>query len=101
VISSVAAEIEAIRAGKWDSEIEKSIAVDKTTPDKPAPSPQSEVCLSIRLTLWKLSRPHLQRVSAIEGPGSDLTGVSDSSSSAPQVQVACYVVALHLTNENC
>lgn len=51
VVSSVAAEIEAIRAGKWDSEIEKDIAVDETTSDKLASSPQSEVCLSIRLTL--------------------------------------------------
>jgi hypothetical protein len=51
VVSSVAAEIEAIRAGKWDSEIEKDIAVDETTPDKLAPSPQSEVCFSIHLTL--------------------------------------------------
>ncbi|KAH9999858.1 hypothetical protein BJV77DRAFT_975101 [Russula vinacea] len=68
--NSVAAEIEAIRAGKWDSEIEKDFAVDETTSDKLASSPQSE------------------RVSAIEGPGSDLTGVSDSSSSVPQVQVA-------------
>ncbi|KAI0304121.1 hypothetical protein BC826DRAFT_981631 [Russula brevipes] len=67
--NAVAAEIEAIRAGKWDTKIEKGLVVDESTPDRPPPSPPSE------------------RVSAIEGSGSDLTGVSDSSSSVLQVQV--------------
>jgi bromodomain-containing protein 8 len=51
-ISSVAAEIEAIRAGKWDVKIEKDLVVDETTPDRPSPSPspQSEVCPSISST---------------------------------------------------
>ncbi|KAI0004996.1 hypothetical protein BJV74DRAFT_806278 [Russula compacta] len=66
--NSVAAEIEAIRSGKWDTEIEKGLGVGEASPDRLARSPQSE------------------QVSPIEGSGSDLTGVSDSSSSAPQVQ---------------
>ncbi|KAH9965952.1 hypothetical protein BC827DRAFT_1181226 [Russula dissimulans] len=68
ISSSVAAEIEAIRAGKWDVKIEEDLGVDESSSDRLALSPKSE------------------RVSAIEGSGSDLTGVSDTSSSAPQVQ---------------
>ena len=40
----MAAEIEAIRAGKWDTEIEKGLEIDEGSPDRPALSPQSEVC---------------------------------------------------------
>ncbi|KAH9977802.1 hypothetical protein BGW80DRAFT_1284277 [Lactifluus volemus] len=64
---SVAAEIEAIRSGKWDTRIADRLSVDEDIPDRPL-SRQSE------------------RAGAIEGSGSDLTGVSDSSSSVPQVQ---------------
>jgi hypothetical protein len=60
-ISSVAAEIEAIRAGKWDVKIEKDLGVDETTPDRPSPSPspQSEVCPSISSMSQELSYPDL------------------------------------------
>lgn len=60
-VSSVATEIEAIRAGKWDVKIEKDLGVDETTPDRPSPSPspQSEVCLSINSTSQELSCPNL------------------------------------------
>src|SRR5579863_3322556 len=44
VASSVAAEIEAIRSGKWDTELEKGLGIAEGTPDKLAHSPQSEVC---------------------------------------------------------
>ncbi|KAI0254673.1 hypothetical protein BJV78DRAFT_1182090 [Lactifluus subvellereus] len=64
---SVAAEIEAIRSGKWDIRIEERPSVDEGILDRPL-SQQSE------------------RAGAIEGSGSDLTGVSDSSSSVPQVK---------------
>jgi hypothetical protein len=39
----VAAEIEAIRAGKWDAQIEKRIGTDEDVTDKVAPSSPSEV----------------------------------------------------------
>ena len=54
-VSSVAAEIEAIRAGKWDTKMGNGLGFDETSPDGLAPSPQSEVCLFIGLTLRKLS----------------------------------------------
>ena len=57
--SSVAAEIEAIRAGKWDLKIAKDLGVDDTTLDRssqsPSPSPQSEVCPFISSTSQELS----------------------------------------------
>ncbi|KAN0126847.1 hypothetical protein V8E52_000487 [Russula decolorans] len=55
--NSVASEIEAIRAGKWDVKIEKDLEVDETTPDRPSPSqsPQSEVCPSISSTSQELN----------------------------------------------
>lgn len=68
-ISSVAAEIEAIRAGKWDTEIEKGLEVDETTPDRLAPSPQSEVCLSIGFTFRRLSRSHCRGSARSRGLG--------------------------------
>jgi len=45
---------------------------------------------SFGLNLRLLSCPCLQQVSAIEGSGSDLTGVSDTSSSIVQMQVAIF-----------
>jgi hypothetical protein len=47
VASSVAAEIEAIRAGKWDTKLEKGLEIAEDSPDRLAPSPQSEVCFPI------------------------------------------------------
>ncbi len=45
VTRSVAAEIEAIRAGKWDAQIEKRLGVGEYVTDNMALSPQSEVCI--------------------------------------------------------
>lgn len=45
VARSVAAEIEAIRAGKWDAQIEKRLGADEYVTDKMTPSSQSEVCV--------------------------------------------------------
>jgi len=44
ISSSVAAEIEAIRAGKWDTKIEEDLGVDESNSDGLALSPKSEVC---------------------------------------------------------
>jgi hypothetical protein len=45
IARSVAAEIEAIRAGKWDTQIEKRLDTDEYATDKTAPASPSEVCL--------------------------------------------------------
>lgn len=57
VASSVAAEIEAIRAGKWDTKLEMGLGIAEDIPDRPAYSPQSEVSLLIwpELTVVQLS----------------------------------------------
>jgi hypothetical protein len=47
VASSVAAEIEAIRAGKWDTKLEIDLGMAEDSPDRPAYSPQSEVSFLI------------------------------------------------------
>ncbi|KAI9508926.1 hypothetical protein F5148DRAFT_1191471 [Russula earlei] len=61
----ILAEEARFNSGRKDAE---DFGVDESAFDRTALSPKSE------------------RVSAIEGSGSDLTGVSDTSSSAPQVQ---------------
>ena len=45
IARSVAAEIEAIRAGKWDAQIEKRHDADKYATEKMVPSSPSEVCV--------------------------------------------------------
>ena len=53
---SVAAEIEAIRAGKWDAQIEKRLDADEYATDKMAPSSPSEVCVLYYSYLLQLAR---------------------------------------------
>jgi hypothetical protein len=50
IARSVAAEIEAIRSGKWDTTIADRLSVDEDIPDRPL-SRQSEVCLVIPINL--------------------------------------------------
>ncbi|KAF8261396.1 hypothetical protein EI94DRAFT_1746111 [Lactarius quietus] len=65
---SVVAEIEAIRAGKWDAQIEKRLEVDEYVPDNMAPSPQSE------------------RANVHTESGLDFTHISEPSPSVSPVQ---------------
>ena len=51
VASSVAAEIEAIRAGKWDTKLEKGLGMAEDSQDRLEYSPQSEVSFLIWLEL--------------------------------------------------
>jgi len=55
VFSSVAAEIEAIRAGRWDTKLEIVLGIVEDSPDRPAYSPQSEVGLLFGLNLRSFS----------------------------------------------
>ncbi|KAI0307180.1 hypothetical protein B0F90DRAFT_1685972, partial [Multifurca ochricompacta] len=67
---SVAAEIEAIRAGKWFTPIERRPSANECPPDKLELPPQSE------------------QADAVKQSASDLTGLSDPSPSVSKMQIS-------------
>jgi hypothetical protein len=79
VASSVAAEIEAIRAGKWDTKLENGLEIAEAAPDRLAHSPQSEVSPLI----W----PELTDVQLLVCSKSARSRAPDQTSQACQTRV--------------
>ena len=89
VSRSVAAEIEAIRAGKWDAQIERRLGSDEYVTDRIALSSQSDVCVFYFSSESRVLNRHssMQRSDVLAESGLDFTHMSEPSPSASPAQV--------------